>query len=223
MTHSNHRRGSRESLMSDWIVFAAPGTELVEAVEKHKTFLDILTRHDPVSCTTNTGIEGASKRLRYIKGWSKEKDSGVHESASIDDIRNAVKPRGGSAIFNNKEAVQEVVNELTKAELGFSVVISGIFNEVYDICERAAIRAHTVNMSGETLGKMSLLPEPKILEVTSMCGHHFVAASLARYLIDRVKQGRITAKNAAIEMAKQCTCNFFNADRASKLIEAITT
>ena len=223
MTHSNHRRGSRESLMADWIVFAAPGTELVEAVEKHKTFLEILTRHDPVCCTTNTGIEGASKRLRYVKGWSKEKDSGVHESATLDDIRNTAKPRGGSAVFDNKEAVQGVVNELTQAGLGFSVVISGILDEVSDICERAGTRAHTVNMSGETLGKMFLLPEPKILEITTMCGHHFVAASLVRYLIERVRQGRITANDASIEMAKQCTCNFFNADRASKLIEAMTT
>jgi hypothetical protein len=158
-----------------------------------------------------------------VKGWTKEKDSGVHESVTIDDIRNAVKPRSGSAIFNNEEAVQEVVNELTKAELGFSVVISGIIDEVHKISERAGTRAHTVNMSGETLGKMSLLPEPGILEITTMCGHHFVAASLVRYLLERVRLGRMTAKDAALEMAKQCTCNFFNADRASKLIEVRTT
>lgn len=219
MTHSNHRRGSRESLMGDWVVFAAPGTELMGEASKHKKFLEILTKHDPVNCTTNTGIEGESRRLRYVKGWTKQKDSGVHQSATLDEIKSLETPRGGSALYNNKEAVQEVVNELVEADLGFSIVISGIFDEVYDMCENAGIESHTVNFSGETLGKLSLLPESKILEITTMCGHSFVATSLVKHLAQRVKQGRMTAEDASVELAKQCTCNWFNADRATKLIK----
>jgi hypothetical protein len=204
--------------MGDWAIFTAPGTELLGDTAKHKKFLEILMRYNPVNCTTNTGIEGDSRRLRYLKGWTKEKDSSVHQSSSLEEIRSIEKPRGGSGLFNNKEAVQNVVKELVKADLGFSIVISGIFDEVYDICEKAGIKPHTVNFSGETLGKMSLLPEPNILEITTMCGHHFVAASLVRHLIQRVKQGKMTAEEASVELAKQCTCNLFNADRAVKLI-----
>ncbi len=219
MTHSNHRRGTRESLMGDWVVFAAPGTELIGETSKHKKFLEILTKYDPVNCTTNTGIEGESRRMRYVKGWTKQKDSGVHQSATLEEIRSLDKPRGGSALYNNKEAVQKVVKDLVKADLGFSIVISGIFDEVADMCLKAGTKPHTVNFSGETLGKMSLLPEPKILEITTMCGHHFVAAKLVKHLIQRVRQGKMTAEDASVELAKQCTCNWFNADRAAKLIK----
>jgi len=205
--------------MGDWVVFAAPGTELLGEASKHKKFLEILTKYDPVNCTTNTGIEGESRRLRYVRGWGRQKDSGVHESATLEEIKSLEKPRGGSALYNNKEAVQKVVNDLVEADLGFSIVISGIFDEVDDICEKSGIKPHTINFSGETLGKMSLLPEPKILEITTMCGHHFVAASLARFLIEKVRQGKMTADEASIELAKQCTCNWFNANRASKLIQ----
>jgi len=219
MTHSNHRRGTRESLIGDWVVFAAPGTEILGDASKHKKFLEILTKHDPVNCTTNIGIEGESKRLRYVKGWTKHKDSGVHQSATLKEITSLETPKGGSALYNNKKAVQSVVKELIEAELGFSIVISGIFDEVYDVCVKAGIKPHTVNFSGETLGKMSLLPEPKILEITTMCGHHFVSATLTKYLIKKVQQGNMTAEDASIEFAKQCTCNWFNADRAVKLIK----
>ncbi|NIQ33614.1 MAG: hypothetical protein GTN80_08250, partial [Nitrososphaeria archaeon] len=85
---------------------------LVGDIERHKRFLEILTRHDPVNCTTNTGIEGESKRLRYVRGWKRPFDRGVHESATLEEIRGADRPRGGSAVYNNREAVQRVVKEL---------------------------------------------------------------------------------------------------------------
>ncbi len=209
--------------MGDWVVFSAPGSELQGDAVKHKKFLDILTKYEPVNCRTNTGIEGESKRLRYVKNWIKQKDSGVHESATLEEIMINQTPKGGSAVYNNKEAVQKVVNELVEADLGFSIVISGIFDEVIDICENAGIKPHTVNYSGGILGDVTLLPDPKILEITTMCGHHFVAAGLAEHLIERVKQGKMTAEDASIELAKQCTCNWFNADRAAKLIKDIVS
>ena len=205
--------------MGDWVVFAAPGTELQGEPAKHKKFIEILTKYDPVNCRTNIGIEGESKRLRYVKNWTEQKDSGVHQSATLNEIMKNETPKGGSAVYNNKEAVQNVVNELVEADLGFSIVISGIFEEVYDICEKAGIMPHTVNYSGGTLGNVTLLPDPKILEITTMCGHHFVAPSLVKHLIQKVKQGKITAEDASTELVKQCTCNWFNANRAAKLIE----
>lgn len=221
MTHSNHRRGSRESLMNDWVVFCFPSID--NTPEVHKGFRDILSKHDPISCTTTVKVDGVSKRMRYAKYWDKKYDSGVHESVTLEEFKNAEKTKGGSAVYADKEAVQKVVNDLVDAELGLSVIVSGIFDEVYDICEKAGIQAHTANMSAETMGNMSLMPEPEILEFTTMCGHAFVATNLVRHLLDRVKSGKMTPERASVEMAKQCTCNFFNVERASKLIEAMTT
>jgi len=218
MTHSNHRRGDRESLQQDWIVFAAPGTELDTDTNKHKRFIEILVEHKPVNLVTNAGVEGDSYRLRAVQGWDASMNSGIHEASTVQAILDFIKPKSGAGVYTNKESVQRVVNDLVDAELGFSIVISGIFDEVFDICEKAGIEAHTVNISGETLGKISLLPKPKILEITTMCGHHFVADSLVKHLIERVRRGEIRAEEAAVEMAKQCTCNFFNVERAKRLI-----
>lgn len=218
MTHSNHRRGSRESLESDWVLFAASGTDLTTETAKHKQFLEILMKYDPSNVVTRTEVEGEGRRLRYTKGWDKRFNSGVHEASTLEDIKNYPRPKRGGAVYTNKESVQKVVNDLVDAKLGFSVVISGIFDEVYDICEKAGIEAHTVNMSGGVLGKTSLLPEPYLLDFTTMCGHHFIADSLVKYLIDRVKRGKVSAEHAAVEISKQCTCNFFNVDRAVVMI-----
>lgn len=216
MTHSNHRRGSRESLVQDWVVFCFPSLD--NTPEVHKKFRDILAQHDPVCCTTTAKIDGVSKRLRYAKYWDKKYDSGIHESVTLEEFKNIVNPRGGSAVYDEKESVQKVVNDLADAELGLSVTVSGIIDEVHDICEKAGIKAHTVNMSAETLGNLSLMPEPETLEFTTMCGHAFVANTLVRHLLGRVKSGKMTPERASVEMAKQCTCNFFNVERATKMI-----
>ncbi len=216
MTHSNHRRGSRESLEKDWVVFCFPSMD--NPPEVHKKFRDILAKHDPVCCTTTATIDGKKKRMRYNKYWDKKYDSGLHESVTLEEYKNAENTRGGSAVYDNKESVQKVVNDLVEAELGLSVTVSGIFDELYDICENAGIQAHTVNMSAETLGDMSLLPDQDILEFTTMCGHAFVASNLVKHLLNQVKNGRMTPEHASAEMSKQCTCNFFNVERGAKLI-----
>ena len=221
MTHSNHRRGDRETLVKDWVVFCFPSID--NTPEVHRGFRDILAKHDPVNCTTTVKVDGVSKRMRYAKYWDKKYDSGVHESVTLEEFKNAVNTKGGSAVYDNKETVQKVVNDLVEAELGLSVIVSGIFDELYDICEKAGIQAHTANMSAETMGNMSLMPEPEILELTTMCGHAFVANSLVRHLVERVKSGKMTPERASVEMAKQCTCNFFNVERGAKLIQAMTT
>jgi hypothetical protein len=143
----------------------------------------------------------------------------IHNSVTLDDFKKAESTRGVSAVYDNKESVQKVVNDLVKAELGLSVTVSGIFDEVYEICDKAGIKPHTVNVSAETLGNMSLMPEPEILEFTTMCGHAFIANNLVKHLINRVKSGSMTPELASVELAKQCTCNFFNVERSTEMIK----
>lgn len=216
MTHSNHRRGNQESLMGDWIVFMAGGGRGVE-LAKRAEFTQILLRHNPVNLTT-TDTE-TSKRSRYVKGWESRKDSGIHKSSTIEEIKACKTLGGGSAVYTSYEDVRAVINELVKADLGASVVVSGIFEKVHGALRESGKNPHTVNMSAETFGRIDRLPEPKILEMTTMCGHHMVSSNLVKYLATQVKAGSITAQAAAVEMAKQCTCNFFNVERARTLLE----
>jgi hypothetical protein len=155
-------------------------------------------------------------------------NSGTLEMATPEEIKNRPKLlpatgfHGGSAVFDNKEAVEGVLRELNEADLGFSVVVSGIFDELNSLAKKAGLKnaPHTINMSAETFGKTELLAEPYILEFTTMCGHDYVGANLVKYLLERVKSGKMAPEAAAVEMAKQCTCNFFNVERARKLINA---
>jgi hypothetical protein len=202
--------------MGDWVVFTYPG----KTPEYSRRILDIYTKYNPVGCSCTVMENGKRTSKRYIRGWEKRQDSGVHRSVTLAEM-NAFKEPGGwvAGVYDNKESVRGVVTELGKGDFGSCTVISGIFDEVFDLLRKApAAYPHTVNMSAETFGKLELLPEPKILEITTMCGHHFVSRHLVKHLIGEVKKGRRTARDAAVELAKQCTCNFFNAARAEKLI-----
>lgn len=217
MTHSLHRRGNRESLEGDYIVFAS-GSGRVQERAKHNKYAEILLKHNPVGLSTSTIVDGVRTRLRYQRGWDKSKDSGIFVSATLKEIKSQKDLSAGSGIYTDIKDVKAVLKELTEADLGFSVVVSGIFDNVHEACKEAGSGPHTINMSAGIFGRTDLLPEPKILEITTMCGHHMVSAYLVNHLLNQAKRGKKSAKNAAVEMAKQCTCNFFNIDRAEKLI-----
>lgn len=220
MTHSNHRRGTRESLVGDWVVFTSGGGGNVAASTK---LFEIYSKHNPVAMSLGRG-----RGARWMKHWTPKMNSGTLEVATPEEVESrpklvpALSYHGGSAVFDNKEAVEGVLRELNEADLGFSVVVSGIFDELIPMAKRAGLKnaPHTINMSAETFGKTERLAEPHILEFTTMCGHDYVAANLVKYLLERVKNGKMTPEAAAVEMAKQCTCNFVNVERARKLINA---
>jgi hypothetical protein len=46
-----------------------------------------------------------------------------------------------------------------------------------------------------------------------------VSPFLVRHLARAVKSGRMTAEDASVELAKQCTCNFFNVVRGAKMLK----
>jgi len=183
---------------------------------KRAKFVEILLKHNPVGLSTSD-LE-TRRRFRYVKGWEGSKDSGIHKSAPLEEIKACKTLSGGSAVFANFEDVKAVIKELVEADLGASVVVSGIFDKVHEALKEAGKDPHTVNMSAETFGRVDLLPEPKVLEITTMCGHHMVSSNLVKHLAGEVKEERMTAEAAAVEMAKQCTCNFFNVERARKLL-----
>lgn len=218
MTHTHHRRGNRESLTGDWVILAMTQAEVpaqrVNIDERFNKLVAICAKHNPVGIASR---DTSGVTHRYQKGWDKSMDSGVHLSATIDEVvKDASLLR--HAVYTRKNDVLAVVKELKEANLGISVVVSGVLDEVFDVCKKADTGPHTVNMSGETLGKTELMPEPEILELVTMCGHAFISRHLARYLINRVKQGNISPEDAAVELGKQCTCNIFNVVRGADLV-----
>jgi hypothetical protein len=209
MTHSNHRRGSRESLKGDYVILVRG--DLRGNPVKARKAVETLADNNPAGLIKRR----TGEPLRYMRDWAE----GLELNELVDDQDTPIYMAG---VFSRKEDVEGVVKGLAKADLGFSVVVSGIFDEVFDICRKVGTGPHTVNMSMETIGRTELLPDDGILQLTTMCGHSLVSEHLARHLIDQVRKGRITAEKAGLELGKQCVCNFLNPVRASKIIEEYT-
>ncbi len=207
MTHSNHRRGSRESLEKDYVILVRGDPD--EKPEEARKAVEILAANNPVGMVKRR----KGNPLRYMRNWD--------EGLTLDEITNGPElPKYIAGVFENKEDVQGVINGLSEADLGFSVVVSGVFDIIKEITSKDdKAYLHTMNLSMETLGRTELLPEQKVLELITMCGHSMVSPNLAKHLIDEVRKGRMTAEEAGIELGKQCVCNFFNQVRAAKIIE----
>ena len=114
-----------------------------------------------------------------------------------------------------------MLKELHEADLGISIVVSGVFDDVFDVCRRAGIKPHTVNMSLGIWGRVDGLPEDGVLELCTMCGHALISPRLVETLIERVKKGFATPEEMAVELGKQCMCNIFNVERAVSIIHRI--
>jgi len=221
MTHTHHRRGDRKSLQNDYVVLAMVTRDYPEQTtykgpleERVKKFIEICAKYNPVAIAST---DKAGNAMRYMKGWEKRMDSGIHKSATVEEVaKNPVAFR--HAVYINKEDVINVIRELKDADLGLSVVVSGIFDEVFDICRKVGTGPHTVNLSLETWGKTELLPKEPVLSLLTMCGHAMISRYLIEELINRVKDGKMTPEDAAVEMGKQCTCNIFNPVRGAEII-----
>lgn len=132
---------------------------------------------------------------------------------------NTDRPRGWYIwVFDQRENMEAALTELAEAELGLSVVVSGLFDEVAECCRRAGTRAHTVNHSLGFWGKTEKLPAREILEITTMCGHGLVAPSLVWHLAERIRRDGVSAATACQEMRRMCLCDILNHVRAEELM-----
>jgi hypothetical protein len=202
MTHTLHRQGSKESLDKDYIFLcmAAKGFNEDGADEKMREFLRIMMRHNPV----NAG----------------DMRSGNMFNSNMDDILSKVSSTSiVHGVFTDSDTATKVLQDLKDADLGMSVVVSGPFDSVDCICEKAGLKPHSVDFSAGIWGNTKKLPAKEVQEVTTMCGHAMVASNLVKSLVDDIKAGQVTADNAGKELAKQCACGIFNPARAAELMQ----
>jgi hypothetical protein len=183
--------------------------------ERVHRLYQILAKYEPVALNGKD-----TQRKRYLQYWRPEQDSGVHQSATIHDVASCKQMESVThAVYTNKEAVQNVLSSLREADLGISIVVSGLFEEVFDICQQSGLMPHTVNMSLGTWGKTERLPQCSVLELCTMCGHAIISRRLVEKMIAQIKQGKINSRKAVVELGKQCTCNIFNTVRGRTLLQ----
>ncbi len=204
MTHSLHRRGTRENLSEDYVMLCLPAVGFNDEghAPKLKKFLEIAVRHDPVNIGT----------IKLGNMYSHSKEEVIEAAQAVVH-----------AVFVKTDQVASVLKDLEEADLGISVVVSGIFEKVDECIEKAGLKHHTANFSLGIWGKTEKLPSEDVLEIHTMCGHSMIAANLIKSMVEEVKAGTKTPEEAAKVLAPQCACGIFNPARAAKLMAAMAT
>jgi len=169
---------------------------------KMKRTLEIALKHNPV----NLG----------------DMKTGNILAMSEDEIlKNVVDTSIVHAVFKNIEDASAFAKEVKEAEVGISLVVSGPFDRAWEVADKAGCTGHTIEYSGGIWGKTEKLPAPEVLEFTTMCGHGMISRYLVEDVIERVKEGKMSAKDGSIELGKQCCCGIYNPDRSEKLLKAL--
>jgi hypothetical protein len=218
MTNTLHRYGDSESFYDDYLVFASPssGRNDKDSVPKLKAFLEMALPFNPVNIgdPVHGGALRPSRDLTTIANW--KRDMTPDFRAVIDGIDE---PASVVAIFDNQDSASQFLKKVVEADLGLSVNISTSVEGAEQCCKFAGIPRHSVGYSLGFEGAIEKLPNTQLLKLTTMCGHGMISASLAKKMIDWVKEGRRTPDQAVTYMARFCSCGVFNPLRAKRILE----
>ena len=221
MTNTLHRYGDAESFRDDYIIFAIPsvGKNDNDSVPKLKEFLRICSRHNPSNM--GNGNQG---------GLLPEKDKGPamhwNRSAKYDwetVIEGVQKPGTVAAVFPTKDQAIACFTEIVEADFGLSVNISSSVDNAQHVGKMCGIKRHSVEYTLGFNDPHDHLPNSQVLGLSTMCGHGMVSFNLAKKMMDMVREGRRTPRQAAETLMRFCPCGVFNPDRAKRLLEEATT
>ncbi len=218
MTNTLHRFGAPETLQDDYIVFAiaARGINEQGASAKLREFLRLALKHHPVNVGSGAkgGVYHASQNLTPMAHWRRKDE--LDFKAYVESLDSS---SSAAAVFDQSANLEAFLADLKQAELGLSVNVSSLADTAHACCRRAGLTRHSVGYSLGFHGDLNLLPDRHILEVSTMCGHGMVSHNLVRKMLDWVKEGRRTPKQAATYMARFCSCGVFNPTRAACILE----
>ncbi len=202
MTHTLHRSGNRESLKRDyvWLMYQTKGINDEHIVPKAKVFIE------------------AAEACNCVN-WGDVKSGNVLEM-STEEIKARLTDQSRlRGVFTSKADVVEFVKRIKAADLGISVVISGLLDEIEDVCAQANVEPHTINYSLGVWGNQNALPSDDILSITTMCGHHMIAPGIVEQMLDDIVKNCIAPEEAARRLGRLCPCGIFNHIRAAEELQ----
>ncbi len=206
----------------DYIVFAmaSRGRNDDNVVEKYRTFARLALRHNPVNLgdATKGGILRPEPRLNPLAHWRRE-----HRPDPERVIGEIDGPTTVAAVFRTFEDMEAFVQDLRDADLGISINISAPMDAARRCCEEAGLKRHSVEYSLGFQGRVERLPDRVVLEIGTMCGHGMISHNLVKKLLDWIKEGRRTPREATQYLARFCSCGVFNAARAETIFERART
>jgi hypothetical protein len=218
MTNTLHRFGDAASFRDDYVVFAiaSKGKNDAGSLPKLKRFLELAIPFKPVNLgdARHGGALRPCKAMHPTSHWNRDMTPNLEEV-----IKGLDHPTTCAAVFDNKVAAEDFVKRVKEEDLGLSINISTSIDGAEQCCHHAGIPRHSVGYSLGFEGKTELLPNSQVLMLSTMCGHGMVANSLAKKMIDWVKEGRRTPEEAATYMQRFCSCGVFNPARAKRILE----
>jgi hypothetical protein len=218
MTNTLHRFGDAESFRDDYVVFAiaSKGKNDKDSVPKLKRFLELALPFKPVNLgdSRHGGALRPCKQMNPTSHW--KRDLTPDFGAVIDGFDT---PTTAAAVFDDRVAAEDFVKRVKEEDLGLSINISTSIDGAEQCCHHAGIPRHSVGYSLGFEGKTEKLPNSHVLMLSTMCGHGMVSSSLAKKMIDWVKEGRRTPDQAVTYMARFCSCGVFNPSRAKRILE----
>jgi hypothetical protein len=218
MTNTLHRFGDADSFRDDYIVFAmcSRGKNDEDSVPKLRRFLEMALSFNPVNLgdARHGGALRPSKSMNPFSHWKRNIKPDFR--AVIDGFNVATT---AAAVFDNRVAAEDLMKAVREADFGLSVNISTSIDGAEQCCHAAGIHRHSVGYSLGFEGKTEHLPNEDVLKLSTMCGHGMVASSLAKKMIDWVKEGRRTPEQASSYLARFCSCGVYNPSRAIRILE----
>ena len=218
MTNTLHRYGPAQSFQDDYIVFAmcSRGKNDGNAVPKLRRFLELALPFHPVNLgdAIHGGALRPSREMNPLSHW--KRNSALDFQAVIDGLDQLTT---AAAVFDTRPAAEDFVQAVKTADLGLSINISTSVDGAEQCCFAAGLPRHSVGYSLGFEGKTEKLPSDDVLLLSTMCGHGMVSQSLAKKMIDWVKEGRRTPEQAAGYLTRFCSCGVFNPSRAARVLE----
>lgn len=203
MTHTLHRFGTDLSLLEeDFVVLMMPSKDInhVGSAPKLRRFFELALESGAIK------IGDCRSGNQYYQGGVDKLLENVEDRAVIH------------AVFRDRESLISLLKKLKEEDLGLSVVVSGLFDQVKECCQESGLTPHSINQSLGRWGAIDKLPPTGVQEIHTMCGHGMVSMNLILQMVERVKNGKISAEKAAENLFKPCMCGIFNPHRAAKLL-----
>jgi hypothetical protein len=220
MTNTLHRFGSAESFFDDYVVIALPakGTKTQgDTLPALKRFMELAAEYHPVNLgDSNHG--GAVRPTRHdapIQHFL-ERPTEPDFQTVLDGID---KPTTFSAVFDKRENCEAFIKRLKEEDLGVSINISSSIDNAQACCKAAGLTRHSVGYSLGFEGIPLNDPNRHVLMLSTMCGHGMISQTLARKMIDFVKENRRSPDECIAALSRFCSCGIFNSTRARRIIE----
>jgi hypothetical protein len=218
VTNTLHRFGPASSFRDDYIVFAicSRGKNDKDALPKLRQFLSMAIPFKPVNLgdARHGGCLRPSNEMSPFNHWTRDMTPDLEEV-----VRGLDAPTTVAAVFDNRAAAVDFLKKVKEADLGMSINISTSVENAEACCHEVGIPRHSVGYSLGFEGKTEKLPNTQTMLLSTMCGHGMVSHSLAKKMIDWVKEGRRTPEQAVTYMARFCSCGVFNPSRAKRVLE----